>query len=127
MGRAGTIGGRRQLCRNWSSVGLEPPLEQVPVDMALTKLAAELVLRIRDRGVKCIAFDMDRTLCRRHSNGRLRRKAFATFAKSVTPDFIVLAQAAQNLQPPLFLAVATASDRAEGPVYHPGRTDELLL
>jgi len=111
----------------WSSAGLEPPSELVEVGADLAQLATHLALRIRNRGIECIAFDMDQTMCRLHSNGRLRREGFAYFAKSVTPDFVALARAAHGLEKPLHLAVATASDRAEGPVYHRGRTEGLLL
>jgi len=111
----------------WSSIGLEPPPETVTVNASLGKLAGQLALRIRYSDVKCIAFDMDQTMCRLHSNGRLTSDGFANFAKSVMPDFIALARAACCLEQPLYVAVATASDRAEAKVYHPDCAERLLL
>lgn len=111
----------------WSSVGLKPPTEPVVVKNSLGKLAVQLALRIRYSHVKCIAFDMDQTMCRLHSNGRLTCDGFAIFAKSVMPDFIALARAACCMQQPLYVAIATASDRAEANVYHPNCEERLLL
>ena len=84
-----------------------------PVSMGNEQLAQDIVVQLKQRGIKVIAFDMDQCLVNAHSRGSMKRQpaALTKFYGKVTTGFKVLARVAHKHG--LKLAVATHSDENE--------------
>lgn len=86
-------------------------LEEVAWEQAGATRFARVAAELQSKGVRAVAWDMDRTLVHAHSHGRMTKVGLAEFARCISPDFLGLAAAlhAQGIHQ----AVATHSDRAE--------------
>eukprot|EP00300_Choanocystis_sp_HF-7_P001476 c1118_g1_i1.p1 GENE.c1118_g1_i1~~c1118_g1_i1.p1 ORF type:complete len:135 (+),score=19.64 c1118_g1_i1:27-431(+) len=73
----------------------------------------EIVVALQQRGIRAVAFDLDQTIVGAHSQGRMTSDRLPQFLASVKPDFCLLANELHAAG--IGLAVATHSDRAEGP------------
>ena len=67
-----------------------------------SRKADQIVQALKEKGVKCVAFDMDQTVVSRHSRGNLRRSKFEWFKGHVTEAFVELVprlSSAGHIQP----------------------------
>eukprot|EP01006_Ploeotia_vitrea_P060160 TRINITY_DN75401_c0_g1_i1.p1 TRINITY_DN75401_c0_g1~~TRINITY_DN75401_c0_g1_i1.p1 ORF type:complete len:193 (+),score=12.56 TRINITY_DN75401_c0_g1_i1:29-607(+) len=74
-------------------------------------LLEELLQRIQHLGVKVVVFDMDRTICTKHSRGKLQRTELPNFLQSIVQVFRPMVLELHNRG--IKLAIATHSDAAE--------------
>ncbi len=75
-------------------------------------LVQQSIERLRERGIKVVIFDMDLTIVKQHSRGRMQRgEPLEVFLSLVSPDFVKLAPALHKQG--FHLAIATHSDEAE--------------
>ena len=102
--------------------------KQQAANMTMDETAVRVAEAMKSRGIAVVAFDMDQTISRLHSQGRMTKPdtdgSFEAFVTGTTPSFVAMVAALRHVD--IQVAVATHSDQIEYDRLPRGRADHLL-